>query len=310
MEDEVRKARGEGKRVLYLTHRTSLANTAAARLGLECYDAYSAAELRQISSATLCINSLYKLRRDDGTVEPFDLIIIDESEQFTQALDGDHISGKRLNLDVLETLVRRARHLVCMDADLSALTYKLVRSLRPRERYHRVNHHYAVGMKKTIYVHNHSGAVYDAALRGKTFAATNSRKESERFGAFLDAHGQNGLVINGETSFEQHDFMADINARSAHLDYLAMSPSGSTGLSIDHDHFERVCGVFYRNVGTPEDVVQAISRVRQAREYHLWLDPAITSETIDLDARFGETMEKEQELLGVDLTEGHESSDF
>ncbi|MDZ7703625.1 MAG: plasmid replication protein, CyRepA1 family [Trueperaceae bacterium] len=309
MEEQVRKALDASQRVIYLTHRTSLANAAAVRLGVECYDAYSAAELRQISSATMCVNSLYKLRRDDGTVEPFDMIILDESEQFARALSGKHIASKRLNLDVLEVLMQRADQLVFMDADIGSMTRQMLREWRPREKTHRINHHYAVGAGKTIYIHSHPGAVYDAALSGPTFVATNSRKESERFDAFLTKHGSNGKLVNGETSFEQHDFMANINEQSRHLDHLAMSPSGSTGLSIDHDRFERVCGIFYRNVGTPEDVVQAISRVRKAKTYHLWLDPVMASDAIDLDARYGVTLDKEQELLGVDLTEGHESND-
>ncbi|MFY9225075.1 MAG: hypothetical protein WAQ98_20545, partial [Blastocatellia bacterium] len=53
---------------------------------------------------------------------------------------------------------------------------------------------------------------------------------------------------------------------------LIVTPSLSTGVSIDVEHFDFVGGIFTAAIGTPQDAQQALARVRKARVWHVHLD--------------------------------------
>ena len=70
----------------------------------------------------VCLDSLHKIRIDEG----YELVVIDESNQVLAHLLSETIAS-RGNQDriykVLREVVRRARHVVALDADLDYLTY-------------------------------------------------------------------------------------------------------------------------------------------------------------------------------------------
>lgn len=303
MRDMIQRYREQGLRVLYVTHRVSLARDAARRLGLDCYEDIPHDYIRNLDGVTSTVNSLIHLVSDDGTLEAWDVVMIDESEQVTAALTGKHIDNKNAVLNAFEHIVRRAGRLVCLDADLGVLTHRLLQHWRPRERYNYISHYHPVGEGRTTYMHSSRDDVYGklVTLSEPVMCVTNSKREAEALGAYLTSLGRRGRLITSETSSSEASFLADIDSQCEGLDYLVCSPSVSTGVSLEGAHFQHVVGLFYSTVGRPSDAVQALWRVRTGCTYDVWVDPAVRGDYFDLDARYGALREHEQQLLGREL---------
>jgi hypothetical protein len=131
--------------------------------------------------------------------------------------------------------------------------------------------------------------------------ATNSKRESERVHALLASKGKQGRLINSSTAGSERDFLADIDSQCSGLDYLVYSPSVNTGVSLESGHFKHVVGLFTSSVGTPEDALQALWRVRTSATYDVWLDPRLPSDTVDIQAKYGTLAEHERALLNREL---------
>jgi phage/plasmid primase-like uncharacterized protein len=304
MRDLIAHYRVQGLKVLYLTHRISLARDAATRLELEHYEDVGD-YIRAVGGLTCCINSLPNLLDEAGTLDAFDVVIVDESEQLLAALQGNHIQNRALVLETLEALIRRAKRLVCMDADLSVLTYRMLQHLRPRERYNTITHFAEVGKGRTMRVHKTRDDIYGQLeqFTAPAFIVTNSKREAERIDAYLRSLGCKGRLITSGTSGSESEFIKNIdgNARAQGLNYVVCSPSVSTGVSLEGGYFKHVVGVFGSGVGKPSDALQALWRVRTHVTYDLWLDPTVRREFIDLRAKYGSLLEHEEHLLGRKL---------
>jgi len=117
---------------------------------------------------------------------------------------------------------------------------------------------------------------------------TNAKHEAEAVGAHLKSRGRRVRVLTGEHSEDDAIFMRDLeeNARAEGLEALVCSPTVRTGVSLEGGYFGHVLGLFYGTVGTPEDALQALCRVRTPAAYDLWLDPAVRTERLDLAAKY------------------------
>lgn len=300
-----------GGRVLYVTPSASLTEEAARRLGLESYaDRLHREHLHLIPGAAICLNSLPRLLDESGELRAPDLLVLDEAEQLVRTLTGAHVAQRERVLEALLQLIRRARRVVCLDADLGKLTRTLLTQACPGERYRWREHFHPVGEGRTLRVHAARDDLYAAlsACTDPALVLTNSRAEAEALGAHLQSQGRRVRVLTGEHNEGDAAFMADLehSAEAEGLEALVCSPTLRTGVSLTGGYFRRVFGVFWAAVGTPEDALQALWRVRTPARYDLWLDPRTAREQIDLTARYGATREHEAAALGRRV--GQESS--
>lgn len=292
-----------GGRVLYVTPSASLTEEAARRLGLESYaDALHRPHLHLVPGLAVCLNSLPRLLNDRGELHAPDLLVLDESEQLVRTLTGAHVAQRERVLEALLLLIQRARRVVCLDADLGKLTRTLLTEARPRERQRRLEHLHPVGEGRTLRVHAARDDLYaalDVAL-SPALVLTNSKAEAEALGAHLRGRGRRVRVLTGEHDEGDAAFMADLegSARAEGLEALVCSPTLRTGVSLTGGYFGHVFGVFHAAVGTPEDALQALWRVRTPARYDLWIDPRTAREHIDLAARYSATREHEAAALG------------
>jgi phage/plasmid primase-like uncharacterized protein len=298
MKDLIARYRALGLRILYITHRVSLARDAARRLDLDHYEDVGE-HIRTVSGLTVCINSLPRLIDEKGNLDSFDIVLLDESEQQLKALNGSHIKGKNAVLDTLEHFVRRAQKLVCLDADLGVMTHRMLQHWRPRERRHYITHHCFVGEGRTLQLHKSLDDIYGLLEQNSdpVMIVTNHAREAEMVHAFLQSLGKTGRLITGDTSASEAAFLADIDRNCQGLDYLVCSPSVSTGVSLESGYFTRVVGMFFADIGLASDAMQALWRVRTMATYDLWIDPSIRSDFVDLTARDTTTREHEKRLL-------------
>ncbi|MCP4702830.1 MAG: hypothetical protein GY862_39115, partial [Gammaproteobacteria bacterium] len=102
-------------------------------------------------------------------------------------------------------------------------------------------------------------------------------------------------------------FFANVNEEAAKYDYIVCTPSVSTGVSIDSINgkaaFDFVGGCFSHQVNTPADCLQALGRVRDTTELHVYISPVRMSHIRsrkDIAAKWGETHKWDSALMGID----------
>ncbi len=304
LKPHVEQELGAGGRVLYVTPSASLTEEAARRLpGLESYaDPLHRPHLPAVPGLAVCLNSLPRLLDERGELRAPDLLVLDESEQLVRSLTGAHVAQRERVLEALLLLIQRARRVVCLDADLGKLTRTLLKLARPRERHAWLEHFHPVGKGRTLRVHAARDGVYAAlsVCAVPALVLTNSKIEAEALGAHLKNLGRRVRVLTGDRAEGDAAFLADLegSARAERLEVLVCSPTLRTGVSLTGGYFGHVFGVFHATVGTPEDALQALWRVRTPARYDLWVDPRTVRDRIDLAARFGATREHEAEVLG------------
>ncbi|MBF0620936.1 MAG: hypothetical protein HQL54_03330 [Magnetococcales bacterium] len=297
-------------RVLFITFRRSLAGMTSHAFGtahyLECDDKM----LQMENGVVICADSLYKL--DPGT--KFDTVILDESEQIISHFIAETMSFRLKNFDQFRRLVHQVGTVVCLDADLSDLTFDTVMAARPKDEtpYILINE-YQANKDRTIHVYSSKEEVWrqvKSALHGggKVYFATNSKREAKKLHHDLKTFDSDlrGICISSDTSQEEAslDIIRDVNEHCIKYDYVIATPSIVSGISIDVEHFTHVFGIFNSMSTTYHDALQALSRVRTIDALHVYLDPCMgyletDSEKIGLD--WIKSHEDKEHLVGISL---------
>jgi Origin of replication binding protein len=114
------------KSILLIGHRQSLIREAAAKLGLHCYLDGDDTD-GGMRTLAVCLDSLPKYIEARGArrPKPFDLVIIDESEQVLAHLLSETIekrAGIERCFDSLMHVIANAKAVIALDADLGLVT--------------------------------------------------------------------------------------------------------------------------------------------------------------------------------------------
>jgi Domain of unknown function (DUF3854) len=117
-----------------------------------------------------------------------------------------------------------------------------------------------------------------AARRKREAAETRHCKQTQRFEERTKiiteqvSRSQTGLVINSETSGleAQRDFITHPNQTVTDYSWIIATPSLSTGVSIEVEHFDKVYGLFY-GILTDADIAQSLNRVRAKVPRTIWV---------------------------------------
>jgi hypothetical protein len=135
------------KSILLIGHRQALIREAAVKLGLWCYLDQEEPPPGNPRTLAVCLDSLPRynepyVERHDGLrpifnrSRPYDLVIIDESEQVLSHLQSQTIA-KRLGMercyDALMYEVSAAKAVIALDADLGLVTAHAMRTMRPQD---------------------------------------------------------------------------------------------------------------------------------------------------------------------------------
>lgn len=288
-------------RVLALTHRQALADDLATRLAasghiFECYKGLEASDLRRISRLVICYDSVWKLARVDDTLPEYDLIIIDEIEQFHQHLGGETMKGGSAEraYRTLRALIQQTPRFLGMDAHLSETTQKWLDKLRQKQaqRVLSVQNIYQ-HEKGTLTLHERSETAIRTAQEmlaennGVVVIATNSRRKAKELGKLFEStlRPEEIRVIHGDNSNNQdvQQFIRQINQEITKLRLLIYSPSLGTGVDITAP-VRGVVGIFTRQPLAPTDMLQMLGRCRHAQERHAWVSSAANSLETDWKA--------------------------
>ena len=301
----VQDAIKRGLRVLILTHRQALAQDLAKRLGARCYldEIGQSYIVGKGEGLVLCVNSLGSfLERSRHEKTAPDLIIIDESEQVGRHLFSKTITDLMGVSDVLKSILKQARHVVCADADAGKCTRELIKwsgrveGVLIQNNYHKWG--FNLDGSNTVYLikdRTDTGrrqlermfldAIKDIELGAPPIiAACTSKGQAEELARLLaKAHGLSvseaiavGLFIciTSENKDEAHvkAFLADIAGSIKKYRAIIHSPTIGTGVSIDADVSQVF--LFAKAVEglTGPDTVQLMTRARnQIKPTVMWL---------------------------------------
>jgi hypothetical protein len=323
MLDEIRAGRFRGdiaqkdrpKSVLLIGHRQSLIREAAAKLGLRCYldtDEETDGKMRTLA---VCLDSLPKYNESSFTQLsgrspiyrrnlPYDLIIIDESEQVLPHLLSETIKS-RLGVDrcfdALMHEVANAKAVIALDADLGLVTAHGLRTMRPQDWASRCRIVYNAPIvpvqKRVMRLHRSMNflveQMIDAIKRGEhCFVVSNSKKFIDTTHRMILNECGEGIVMRVVTSDNSRDeatlkFLANIKTEILKVQVVLASPSIGTGIDITFLNgkcrVDRVFGFFYPFVNTHTDIDQQLARVRNPGAIDIWISPATFDFTCNIE---------------------------
>jgi hypothetical protein len=275
----------DGGKVLVITHRISLAENLAERLGLENYRVLAGKgdaikQLTNSQALVICVNSLWKI--DTSKLKEIDLLIFDESEQLLKYLTSNLLKSQRQQIMArLEYIIRRAKQVICADAHLSKLTYSFFERLLGSEAVEVVVND-PMPNGKTLIAHDlRTGIIAELQKQlgaGKRcFVAINSCQGSNvLFKAMQSVYPHLKFwLINSETvaSQEEHEALKLMDDKLDQFDCIIASPSVGSGVSLEKSHIDTVFLIGESGQTTHLDLLQQTGRVRQpaSAEIHSWI---------------------------------------
>ena len=302
----IRSSKGSGKtetmhrwladapRVLAITHRITLGTTLANRLGLVwrndttitrgCTELADGEVMAGLPPRfALCVDSLLAL----GDPEQWRgaVVVIDEAEQvLAHLLASATCKSRGLLIQRLQQILAVAGQVIVLDADLSDATLEWVKQAQAADSAEQVliasdalPQQWPVNWWEQAAPEALQAATIAAVKRGEApFVVTDSREAATALHQLLEAEtGGHGALITSDTTgtAEVQALLPRLNdpAAVADLQWLVASPSISSGVSIEHGHFTQVVGLFFGGSLDDAEALQALARIRQPVERHIWV---------------------------------------
>lgn len=278
-------AQAPERNILVLTHRAALAENIAERLEMESYKTIPTEYLPSASRLVCSFDSLHKI----GAVDRFDLLIIDEFEQFVPHLWAGTIRNQLRQYSLLVKALRRTQQVVALDAHMSDLSREFLEMTHGSAPYAIENsYRHEWG---TLHLHAHSTTVLREALdvqaqTGQTVViVTDARAQSFVYEQLAAAQvgADQIMLINGHTSGTRtgRAFIKDINAHLGRYRFLITNGSLGTGIDVQTP-VAGVFGIFSRAAWIrASDIMQMMMRYRNAATRHLYVVPGQGEEEAD-----------------------------
>lgn len=275
----IQAARKAKQTVLLLTHRRALADNLSHRLNLANYQESEGGPLSDYS--VVCVNSLPL--RLEGRTAPYDIIIVDESEQVLRNLLASTL--QRNLSDVFRAillLLHDAKRVICLDADLTSnLTIDLLVRMREAvsssrgytneahessdpDDYVGIINTYPIGKGRTIRSipkpNQLLAEISRAADAGKKlFVACSAAYTATVVGEILRAQGKRVLVITSSTSEdpEVKAFLKDPNETLCPQDHRIPVNAGQGATLASATPTEATCHEASAKSARPYDAIVA-----------------------------------------------------
>ncbi|MDC3279211.1 hypothetical protein OAU68_02835, partial [Litorivicinus sp.] len=308
-------------KILLLGHRQALIGEMCSRVGLNSYlddhDLSDGELIERRKRYGICLDSLQKLRNTS-----YDVIIIDEVQQVLAHFLSDTLRGKRLLVwGAFMQLVRAAKKIIALDADLSWSAFHTLLSLRDKDTasFVRINE-WVNDSPQEINVYSSRDhliqKLLDFVSEGKrVFVTSNSKslilKAAEMMSTSKKASGEpiQSFHITSENSKSSvaQAFIQNVKQEILNYDVVLASPSLGTGVDIsfpsDAQLVDVVGGLFVGGVTDHRDIDQQLLRVRNPKQVCVWIDPSKDNLETDYDAIIFDLKERHlQSLLegGID----------
>jgi hypothetical protein len=279
--------------VLLIGHRRALIRETCFRLGLNCYldeeDGKFQENEKRKRHYGVCLDSLWKVRD-----RQYNLIIIDESEQVLGHLLAETLEHREGVFQIFQDLLRNAKRIVALDADLSWTSYGTLCKLG-----HAIKDKSKVATKHVNILYNkpqveareiflfqskdHLLADFEQQVCAgkKILLASNSKAKVDQIAALLrDKYPEVKMIAvtsDNSNSPEIQDFIVNIKERIAEYQVVLVSPSLGTGVDItlkpEAAPIDIVYGFFENLINTHFDIDQQLRRVRHPGAVRVWISP-------------------------------------
>lgn len=282
-----RKFPDKPRSVLLIGHRQTLLREAAAKLSLTCY----LDDKNFTDFYAVCLDSLPS--RFEHSKKIYDVILIDESEQVLQHLLSDTVAkgvGIERCWNVLSFMLRKAKSVIALDADLSLMTVHALRFLRPNDWDDNFSLVYnkpenSAEQSKSFDLYDDRSHLVDELVNSvnlgkRCFVTANSKKFIQSLNEAIREKSQRELKILEVTSDNSSDddivnFVRNIKSEILKYDVVLASPSLGTGIDISFPEQEQkideVFGYFEALINTHLDIDQQIARVRNPKSIKIWI---------------------------------------
>jgi len=302
----VAEYKAQRKSVLLIGHRVQLLKSMAKKLELEFYKEQTHGGSISPAHYAICINSLPRI---SALQKPYDVVILDESEQVLQHLVGGTLSKEKRKhiVNLFYKHIQDAKAVYCLDADLGELTAEAIRDLRGADdSYYAVLNEYTAGGSIKLYESrkNIISAAHEAIrATGPVIVISNSKKHHEAirttYPVFITSNSKKYIdelsvqlkqdeisffkitSENSETSEVEH-FIDDIDKNIKNYRVILATPAIGTGVDIQA-RFAHVFGIFEANVNTHYDFDQQLWRVRNPDEVSVYIAPQTFQQPTEQD---------------------------
>jgi hypothetical protein len=311
-------------RTILIGHCQSLIRESAQKLGLDCYldtaqfdtkisrlHDFNGRLVKTVSHKpqhyAICLDSLAGRVRLQH--EKYSVVIIDESEQVFSHFLSDHMKNPSGNFDILSRILKSAKFVYCLDADLdqvtltgvvSALSYDKDRgrtASRPesfQQLFFHLNEYKPPERNIQVFASkNQLESDLRLSLKAglRCFVTSNSRKlVTGLYELFKKTYPDKQfqlIVADSGDDFQIQAFLREIKTEILNVDAVLSSPSIGTGIDItfpnDAVHVDAVYGFFESRVNTHFDADQQLARVRHPGVVKVWLSPALNSMPVSID---------------------------
>ncbi|QYB17453.1 putative helicase/primase complex protein [Pacmanvirus S19] len=242
------------------------------------------------------VESLYRLEIYDG-IEPPDLVILDECESIFEQFDSGLLRNFHGSLEAFRYLIKYSKHIVCMDANISDRTYRILKQMRPGfaegdctyhcNRYkNATDDNYYITADKLKWL----GVLYATIEADERIAIPmSSLTEAKILVRNLTQKYPEKLIklYSSETSMaEKREHFADVNTHWSQFDILVYTPTVSAGVSFEQKHFRKIFGYFIDQSCPTETCIQMIGRIRDVSDHQFYLCVNATgnNQPTDIDA--------------------------
>jgi len=222
------------------------------------------------------VESLHRIKMP-YRAEPVDLLVLDEIESVLEQFGSGLHRHFTAAFAMFTWMLRTARHVVCMDANLSDRTYRTLERMRPGPplKFHwnafaRAAHDtYAFMTDQKVWLER----LYEALRAEKKIVIpTNSLSEARALDEALrrEFPAKRIFLYSSETSpSEKARHFADVHTYWGELDVLIYTPTCSAGVSFERPHFDVLFGFFCDTSCNVETCRQMLGRVRTIQDYQI-----------------------------------------
>lgn len=226
------------------------------------------------------VESLHRLRMA-ARPEPVDLLVLDEVESILAQFNSGLHRHFNAAFAMFQWMLKTARHVVCMDANLGDRTYRTLLRMRPAHPPHFHWNRFARAADDVYRFTADQGAWLErlyAAIRAgqRVVVPTNSLTEAKAYEEALrrEFPALNVLLYSSEMSpSEKARHFGDVHTFWRALDVLIYTPTCSAGVSFELEHFDALFGYFCDISCDVETCRQMLGRVRnlRTREHYICL---------------------------------------
>lgn len=286
-------------RVLSIGHRRSLVRHLCEKLGMNCYlDDKSRKDKGWYDRYGVCLDSLTKMQIN----EPYDCIILDESEQILSHFLSGTMKGKELDVfKRFKTIIARAKHVIAMDADLSWMSYNTLSDLVVADSGKRSNVYinlFQPGAGKKIErfrsQHQLVGDLMRSIEQGKRCYVVSNTKDlvNKLTASILEQHPDKSILsITADTANEKNNpatlFLSNPEEEAKKYQVVISSPAVSSGISLkfkdEPNFYDIVYGFFDAGITDHFECDQQLARVRSPQSIKVFVSPAEFHLETDMD---------------------------